>query len=171
MAVDSLSFTKVWTEPSDFPTFESSEDKVREDLQFHPDAIKDYINEQIVPALNDVISGTYTPGAVVTSSIADNAVTRAKLSKVTDTAGAAVGGSEIMDGAISLAKMASGSVGTSQIINGSVTGDKLASSSVTAAKLGSDILPAYVGIVVGTGDPTQDESLLANGQIYLKLES
>ena len=52
MAVNELSFGKTWESSTDFPTIEPNEAQVRADLQYHPDAIKDYINETLVPAVN-----------------------------------------------------------------------------------------------------------------------
>lgn len=52
MAVNELSFGKTWESSTDFPTIEPNEAQVRADLQYHPDAIKDYINDTLVPAVN-----------------------------------------------------------------------------------------------------------------------
>lgn len=51
MAIDELEFEKVWTDSDDFPTYEGSEEQVRADMQYHPDAIRDYINNVLLPAL------------------------------------------------------------------------------------------------------------------------
>jgi len=51
MPFDRLNFGKVWTNEKDFPTYETSETQVREDMQYHPDAVKRYINEVLLPAL------------------------------------------------------------------------------------------------------------------------
>lgn len=55
MAISELSFAKTWTSPADFPTVEPDEAKVRSDLQYHPDAIKKYLNERVVPLINDLL--------------------------------------------------------------------------------------------------------------------
>jgi hypothetical protein len=81
-----LAYEKVWTNDQDFPTYEGNEEQVREDFQYHPDAIQTYINEVLISKINEVIG--------------ENTV-----------------------------------------------------------------------IVVGTEDPTEDPTLLENGQVYLKLES
>lgn len=53
MAFKRLNFLKHWTNSEDFPTYEDSEAQVREDLQFHPDAIRDYLNNILLAALED----------------------------------------------------------------------------------------------------------------------
>lgn len=53
MAFERLSFTKDWTNHDDFPTYEDSEAQVRADLQFHPNALRDYLNEVLLSALED----------------------------------------------------------------------------------------------------------------------
>ncbi len=55
MAINELSFAKTWTNPADFPTVEPDEAKVRSDLQYHPDAIKKYLNGTVVPSHNDLL--------------------------------------------------------------------------------------------------------------------
>lgn len=68
MALELLSFTRTWLSSEDFPTIEPDETKVREDLQFHPDSIKKYLNQTIVPALDDIIeNGVKCPNALVFS--------------------------------------------------------------------------------------------------------
>ena len=47
MAFEKLEFEKVWTSAEDFPTYESDESQVRADMQYHPDALKDFINALI----------------------------------------------------------------------------------------------------------------------------
>ena len=44
MAFTRLSYKKDWTRVEDFPTYQSDETQVRADLQYHPDAVKEYIN-------------------------------------------------------------------------------------------------------------------------------
>lgn len=51
MALTKLTYGKVWTSNSDFPTYQTDEEKVREDLQYHPDAVKNYINNILLKAL------------------------------------------------------------------------------------------------------------------------
>ena len=51
-AIQALAFTKVWTNPSDFPTVETSETQVRADMQRLYDEIRDYINGTLLARLN-----------------------------------------------------------------------------------------------------------------------
>ncbi len=46
-----LQYGKVWTSSGDFPTFEESEMQVREDLQYHPDAVKLFLNNTLLKEL------------------------------------------------------------------------------------------------------------------------
>lgn len=175
MAVSDLAFSKVWTNPDDFPTYEGSEVKVREDMQCLYDEIKQFLNGSLIPALNALIEGGYAPGAVDTAAIQDGAVTLAKMAS--DSVGSSqivagsVTSSKLADLAVTTAKLALLSVGTAQLADLAVTALKLADGSVSNAKLGTDIVPESVGFVVGTGDPTEDPSLISEGQVYLKLES
>ena len=52
MAFKELTYTRDWTEPSHFPRFVDDERTVREDLQFHPNAVKDYINNVLLKELS-----------------------------------------------------------------------------------------------------------------------
>jgi len=52
MSYKELSYTKDWRNAEDFPTVEADERKVRADMQFLFDEIKNYINEVLVAALN-----------------------------------------------------------------------------------------------------------------------
>lgn len=54
-AIPSLAFTKSWTSAADFPTYEDSETKVRADLQELHNQTKEYINEQLVPAMQGFV--------------------------------------------------------------------------------------------------------------------
>lgn len=51
--IDYLEYEKVWTDSVDFPRYEPSEEQVRKDMQYHPDAIKDYINKVLIPAVSE----------------------------------------------------------------------------------------------------------------------
>lgn len=182
--------------PGLFPTYEGSEPQVRWNYQYHPEKIKRYINGTLIPFLNLVVAAVNdlvevsvpdnsitatkiahpTEGApnvygVETQNIAPSAVTANKLSKIADLAGAAVGTDAIQQGAVTLSKMATGSVNTDQLVDGAVRQGKIYAGAVTNANLYTDIVPESVGFVVGTGDPTQDPTLISEGQIYIKLES
>lgn len=51
MSLKRLLFEKLWTSSEDFPTLEENEERVREDFQYHPDAIKNFLNNVLLPAL------------------------------------------------------------------------------------------------------------------------
>lgn len=51
MAFSRLSYGKVWTSNEDFPSYEDSETQVRADMQYHPDAVKDFINSVLLSEL------------------------------------------------------------------------------------------------------------------------
>lgn len=57
MSLEKLNFTKNWQNFNDFPTYESSESQVREDMQFLFDEIKNYINGTLTEAV-DTLSTT-----------------------------------------------------------------------------------------------------------------
>lgn len=51
MAFTKLTYEKDWNRAEDFPTYEGSEQQVRADLQYHPDAIMEFINETLLEEL------------------------------------------------------------------------------------------------------------------------
>ena len=51
MSIGGLEFTKDWTNPVDFPTYEDNETQVRADIQCLYDEIKNYINRTLLPGL------------------------------------------------------------------------------------------------------------------------
>ena len=60
MGLSHLSFRRDWKNPADFPTVEPDEAKVRADLQYHPDAIKKYINETLIPSHDALTSAKHS---------------------------------------------------------------------------------------------------------------
>lgn len=54
--VTELTFSKVWTDPEDFPTHESDEETVRSDIQYLFDELKNYLNQTVVAKLNGLNS-------------------------------------------------------------------------------------------------------------------
>lgn len=63
-----------------------------------------------------------------------------------------------------------GTFSTTAVGDNTITAAKIVNGNVTAVKLGSDILPANVGIKMGTAVPTvgTGANQITNGQIYLK---
>lgn len=47
MAFTKVEFEKDWTRAEDFPAYQDSEAQVREDLQYHPNALRNFINKLI----------------------------------------------------------------------------------------------------------------------------
>ena len=70
MAFKRLEFEKDWKNPEDFPTHESSEAQVRADMQYHPDAVKDFIN-----ALLSALESRSAAAALGAAGGDDNAAT------------------------------------------------------------------------------------------------
>ena len=60
MGLRRLSFLRDWKNPADFPTVEPDEATVRADLQYHPDAIKKYINETLIPSHDALTSAKHS---------------------------------------------------------------------------------------------------------------
>jgi len=52
-AFPTLQYERDWTNPVDFPTWVEEEKTVREDLQYHPNAVKAYLNEILLPAIEN----------------------------------------------------------------------------------------------------------------------
>ena len=52
MAYENLEYTKDWKNATDFPTYEPSETKVREDMQYLFDEIKTFVNDKLVTPMN-----------------------------------------------------------------------------------------------------------------------
>lgn len=53
MEIQKLQYTKDWKNPTDFPTYEASETRVREDQQLLFDEVRDYLNETLSPAVKE----------------------------------------------------------------------------------------------------------------------
>ena len=85
--INKFSYTRDWTKPADFPTFEDDEQTVREDMQYQPNELKQFINEALVafvndsliPLVNALVAGTIPADSVYTAAIQNGAVTMAKL--------------------------------------------------------------------------------------------
>lgn len=178
--ISELNYTKDWRNAEDFPTYEGSEAQVRADLQQLPNEIRTYLNTVIVGIINQMladisqlVAGTVTDNSVYTAALQQASVTLAKM------AANSVGTLQLVDACVTAAKYAPGSIPTSALAAQSVDMNALAdnavrsrhvaNSQITNDKLGTDILPASVGFVVGTAEPT--EASFSPGQVYLKLES
>lgn len=66
---EKLSFTKDWNNSADFPTYEENEAKVRADLQALHDETKNFINDKLIPGIEnlavpgsgDMLAAVYDP--------------------------------------------------------------------------------------------------------------
>ena len=51
MSIERLNYGRSWNNSEDFPRYQPDEAKVREDLQYHPDEIKNFLNGVLIPKL------------------------------------------------------------------------------------------------------------------------
>ncbi len=178
------SFSKLWTNPADFPTYESQETKVREDIQLLFNELLDAHNA-LVRALNEDLDASelpFTPTAEIDEetiqaaienvqaqitamaegSIPAGSVTSEKLSGIGSTAGAAVTGDKIAEGAIDNTKMAEDSVDHPQLCDDAVWGNNIKDGEITAAKFAPNILPNKADL---------DDGILRRAQRRLRLKT
>ena len=102
--INKFSYTRDWTKPADFPTFEDDEQTVREDMQYQPNELKQFINEALVafvndsliPLVNALVAGTIPADSVYTAARQNGAVTMAKLGE--DVTAAALGAPSKVNG-------------------------------------------------------------------------
>lgn len=148
MAFTQMTFDKVWTNPIDFPTHETQETKVREDMQYLFDSIKNQFNNflsneltaenlffaqtediqysnvqdaivYVFSQIQEAYSGSVPDGSVVTAKLHDGAVTTVKID----------------DSAVTTVKIADEAVTGSKIAPGSISGTSFADGSIPAGKL------------------------------------
>ena len=151
MSLTQMKFDKVWTNPNDFPTYELHETKVRQDMQYLFDSIKNQFNYFLANemAANNV---TFAPtvGAITATDV--QAAIEAVHQEVLD-----ITQGSVADGSITTAKLDSTegaeAVTTATIRNGAVTADKIANGSITSAKLASGAVDASV---LAPGSVTHD---------------
>lgn len=80
--MESFSFHKRWTNPEDFPTYETDETRVRADMQALFDELAAFLNTHVVPRLNADESSIRTVGdavaALVSGTVPDGSLSAAK---------------------------------------------------------------------------------------------
>jgi hypothetical protein len=177
MALQKMNFTKVWTNPADFPTYESQETKVRSDMQLLFDELRDAHN-----ALIDALKASEIP-FTETAAIAETNV-QAAIENVQRQIAEAISGA-IPDDSLTGDKMVEGAVDTRELADDAVTGDKIADDSVghpqlkddavwgnnikdgeiTAAKFAPNILPNKADLDDGILRRTQRRLRLKNPAI------
>ena len=126
----SFDYTRDWTKPADFPTFEDDETVVRADMQFQPNELKTFINNvlvsfintELIPLVDSLVSGTIPPDSVYTEAIQKGAVTLEKLAS--EVTAKALGAPDKVNG---VAADASGNI--------TVTGEKISMSASDATTL------------------------------------
>lgn len=166
MSVSQMTFDRVWTSATDFPTYVAQEETVRADMQYLFDFIKNHFNNFVTnELLAENIPFSPTPGAieavdlqsaieavhqevvdVTQDSVADGSITLAKLCQVSGSEAVdtdairdgAIISSKIADGTITAAKLASGAISGGSLAAGSVTGTQLANGAVSTDKLGAN---------------------------------
>ena len=132
--LESFVYTRDWTKPADFPTFEDDETVVRADMQFQPNELKTFINNvlvsfintELIPLVDSLVSGTITPDSVYTEAIQKGAVTLEKLAS--EVTAKALGAPDKVNG---VAPDASGNI--------TVTGEKIPMSASDATTLAGKI--------------------------------
>ena len=146
MSLSQMKFDKVWTNPVDFPTHETQESQVREDMQYLFDSIKDQFNHFLA---NEFIAENLyfqaTPGVIEETNVQAaieyvfSQIQEAYSGSIPD---GAVSTSKIADTAITTDKIANSAVTTDKIANGAVTGDKIAEGSVNGSSFADASIPA-----------------------------
>ena len=118
-----MAFDKDWTkrDPPDFPTHEPVEDKVRADIQYLFNSIRDQFNNFITNEFK-ASKTDFTPTGSIPDNIED---VQAAVEYVIDQLQYAVT-AQLVDGCVDDDKLATDAVTTVKILNGNVTGDKIA---------------------------------------------
>ena len=101
MAFQSLTFTKSWEDPADFPTYEPDESQVRADLQYLHNEMRDAFNG-LVAALNATSAAANLPISV--PGLSAGTVQAAIAETLAEVQKAAAG--QIVDGSITREKLA-----------------------------------------------------------------
>lgn len=131
MALNFFNFTKSWRNKNDFPTYESNETKVRDDMQSLFDELKDGLNGLIT----NLFAGNIPFNA--TSAVAADNVQDA-IEEVQ---------SQIVD--IVIDQLPDNSVTSAKLADEAVTEDKIADGAVTADKLDDSALDGKADLVNG----------------------
>lgn len=172
------SFSKLWTNPADFPTYESQETKVREDIQLLFNELLDAHNA-LVRALNEDLDASelpFTPTAEIDEETIQAAIVNVQaqitaMAEGTIPAGSvtgdklaagAVGTSALADDAVTNAKMAEDSVDHPQLCDDAVWGNNIKDGEITAAKFAPNILPNKADL---------DDGILRRAQRRLRLKT
>ena len=166
-----LRYTKDWRNPADFPTYETKEAKVREDMQLLYDEMKDAFNNFLVdlsaglvpfsstsavPASNvqdailnvqeqiaGVVAGSVPPRSLEGEALKENAVTAYELAPASVTSAAmSVVDSQGENGPVNAANISKGAVTEDKIADEAIVGSKLAPGSVGESKIDQNAVTA-----------------------------
>lgn len=156
-----IKFTKDWTNPSDFPAYEAEESKVRADMQYLFDEIKqgfnnfvDNLKASLLPfdktenidatTVQDAIEAVQRQAAAqALGQIPDGTLENVKLVDKT------VENTKIKDGTVITSLIADGAVTTSKIADAAVETAKIADGAVTAEKLDAHAVEGKADLVDG----------------------
>ncbi len=178
-----IKFTKDWTNPADFPAYEAEETKVRADMQYLFDEIKqgfnnfvDNLKASLLPfdktenidasTIQDAIEVVQRQSAAqALGQIPDGTLENVKLVDKT------VENTKIKDGTVISSLIADGAVGTSKIADGAVTTGKIEAGAVTADKLDAHAVEGKADLVNGRVTASQvakrvDANALAGRAAY-----
>lgn len=172
MALQKLNFTRVWTNPEDFPTYEAREEVVRADMQLLFDEIRTAFNKLIDDLAAEEIPFTSTLAIeadniqsaienvqaqladVVLNQIPDNTVTGDKLVEKT------IGTRELEDDSVGEDQLAPDSVGNEQLQVDAVRAENIQNGAVTYAKTTG--LQRAAGLVRNIGIAVDSWTLLSS---------
>ena len=146
MSLTQMAFDRDWTNPVDFPTHETQETKVREDIQYLFNSIRDQFNNFIS---NEFVAANMsfapTPDNIEQTNVQDaieyvfSQIQEAYSGSIPD---GAVTESKIHTGAVSTSKIADGAVTEDKIADGAVTGDKIAANAISGESFAPNSIPA-----------------------------
>lgn len=131
MSIQQFEFSKTWRDKSAFPTYQTSEAQVREDLQCLHDEMADYVNNTLVPAINAGSSGGGSSASVSASAVSFTSSAGVPEDNVQD----AIENVQSQLAGISQGAVADGSITTAKLADGAVTAEKLASGGLGWRKL------------------------------------
>lgn len=153
MSLSKLNFSKTWLSSADFPTVETDEQKVREDMQCLHDETKEAFNKLIDDLCAEEIPFDATQSIQATNVQAAIENVQAQIVQASTAqilpgsisgemlVDGAVGSSKLTDGSVSGAKIATDAVTAGKIASGAVTTNKIADGAVTADKLANNLFP------------------------------
>ena len=95
MEFKKLSFTKDWNSKTDFPTYEPDEAQVRRDLQCLHDETREFINETLIPEVEEALSGIETGGGSGADIELDTTLSREGMAADAKAVGDAIAGLDV----------------------------------------------------------------------------